>query len=181
MLNVCLEASSGSHNLGDYVNTTNNYIAITTSKCGLRPRLLCCALWGLPVAGLSAHSVIIICMLKCVSLWKLLTCHCIALCKTPKFPPCPPATRHHQWLLGSVLHAKVQRFRKGDLLDSRREDSPIYSLLCSIVCNPSVLAVWRSLLQATLCFHPVANATEVRGGSQPRSPQQFAWIWWHHT
>ena len=36
---------------------------------------------------------------------KLLTCHCIALCKAPiSFPPQPPATRHRNaGLLGSVL------------------------------------------------------------------------------
>ena len=43
------------------------------------------------MAGLSARSVILICMLKCVSLdsKKLLTCHYIALCKTPKFSSSP--------------------------------------------------------------------------------------------
>ena len=50
--------------------------------------------------------------------------------------------------------AKVQRFRKGNLVDRRWEDFPIYSLcgrgqLCSIVCNPRVL-VGKGLTVTTL-------------------------------
>ena len=63
---------------------------------------------------------------------KLPTRHCARLLS---FPPRPPATRHHQWLLGSVLRAKVQRIRKGDLADSWFDN--LYSLLCSIICNQS--------------------------------------------
>ena len=94
----------------------------------------------------------------------------------PKFSSSPSINSAPPLALGSVLHAKVQRFRKGDLVDSKWEDSPIlvYSLLCSIVCSPSVLAVRRSLLRTTFCFHLVANATEVRGGSQPPRPVLIA-------
>ena len=130
----------------------------SSSKCGLRP--------SAALASQCAQCYYNLYVEMCVTMdsKKLLTRHCIALCKAPT--PRPPAIRHRHWLLGSVLHAKVQRFRKGDLVDSRWEDSPIYSLLCSIVCNPSLLAVW-SLRRATFCFRPVANATEVCGGSQP--------------
>ena len=116
----------------------------------------------------------------CVSK-KLLTRHCIALCKAPKFlasfpgpptskdllargpgneatkfPPRPPATQHRHWLLGSVLHAKVQRFWKGDLIYTCRrwEDSPIYSLLCPIVCNPSVLAICMTVTPSSNVLFP---------------------------
>ena len=77
--------------------------------------------------------------------------------------------------------AKVQGFRKGDLVDSRREDSPIYSLYiqAEVKSAPSSALHSRVLagkgLTVTLLsgFWPAANATQLgsfgTGGSRPVS------------
>ena len=63
------------------------------------------------------------------------------------------------------------RIRKGDLVDSRWEDSPIYSLygprstLTHCLHFQGVIYLvkgMRSLLRTASCFHLAANATEIR-------------------
>ena len=70
----------------------------------------------MPMAGLSAHSVRNVC--HYMDSKQSLTCHCIALCKAPiSFPP--RLQQHGTTMAARICVAKVQRFRKGDLVDSR--------------------------------------------------------------
>ena len=110
----------------------------TTSKCGEGRACFAACAEALPMAGLITRSVTLLALQveMCVTMdsKELPTRHCIALCKAPKFHPRPPATQHHQWLLGSVLRAKVQRFRNGDLVDSRWEFANLLSTRLQSQC-----------------------------------------------
>ena len=89
------------------------------------------------------------------------------LCKAPISLLAPQ--QHRTAMAARIGAAKVQGFRKGDLVDRSREDSPstLYTgrgQLCSIVCDPRELAgikVCLSLLRAGFCFRSEANAPEV--------------------
>ena len=97
-------------------------------------------------------------------------CHCVAVCKAPKFTP----QWHGTAMAVRIDTAKVQGFRKVDFIGRRWEDSPIYSLytgrgqLCSIVCNPRVLA-GKGLI--------VTPLSGVLFSARQRTPLKFVWHW----
>ena len=86
------------------------HIHIFTSKCGLQPRLLRCACWGLPMAGLST----------CSAVEMYVTMDRIGIAKVQRF-------------IGKGI-SQIVYVRFANLLSMRAGVNR-----CSIVCNPKVL------------------------------------------
>ena len=123
---------------------------------------------------------VLTCLARQIILWHArlcYACHCMVLCKAPiSFPP-------------RIGAAKVQGFRKGDLVDcidgKIRQSTPTYMgrcQLCSLVCNSRVSA-GKGLMVTPLSgilFPPGGKhhcmALRV-AAAPPRSPLLITWNW----